>query len=384
MKPKTMMLMVVAVGCGLAASYMTSRLLAERNNQPPPDEKVTILVAKQKISPWVPLKEPEKFFELKEVPKEVANDKCLKSFDQLKDQRLKTVLTEGKFVTTDDLLNKDQMGLSGQLLPGQRAIALKVNAETLVGGFIQPGARVDVVSTMRGGATDSNAQTILQDMLVLAVDTTSTRDAERPTIIGSTVTLAAKPEECQKLSLAQAMGELRLTLRAVEDHNAPRLRETKVADLSKPARDAGDPVDDEKTGGGTRVVATVPTVPGGLMAPTALKGPKPTAKPDPVKTGPVKPEPVKTEPVKPEPEKPAVVAKPKKHRLKIVNGEYTQTAVFVWDDAEGWKKGRLGQNPDDDDDPPPDRPRKAPSKASKKQPEAVPAPAPVAPDGPIG
>ena len=32
MKPKTLILMVVAVTCGLGASYMTSRLLAERGN----------------------------------------------------------------------------------------------------------------------------------------------------------------------------------------------------------------------------------------------------------------------------------------------------------------------------------------------------------------
>ena len=39
MKPKTMMLMALAVGCGLAASYMTSRLLADRNQQPNDDKK---------------------------------------------------------------------------------------------------------------------------------------------------------------------------------------------------------------------------------------------------------------------------------------------------------------------------------------------------------
>ena len=43
MKPKTMMLMVVAIGCGLGASYMTSRLLAERNNQTQAEATVKVL-----------------------------------------------------------------------------------------------------------------------------------------------------------------------------------------------------------------------------------------------------------------------------------------------------------------------------------------------------
>ena len=48
MKPKTMILMVVAIVCGLGASYMTSRLLAERGEAPAAEQKkVTVLVAKK-------------------------------------------------------------------------------------------------------------------------------------------------------------------------------------------------------------------------------------------------------------------------------------------------------------------------------------------------
>src|SRR2546430_8010546 len=40
---RSMILMVVAVGCGLAASYMTSKLLADRREPPPVEEKIKIL-----------------------------------------------------------------------------------------------------------------------------------------------------------------------------------------------------------------------------------------------------------------------------------------------------------------------------------------------------
>src|SRR5947209_418121 len=162
MKPKTLVLMVVAVGCGLAASYMTSRLLAERNKEQPTEAKVKVLVAKQKISPWVPIKEPEKFFVEKEVPESVAPKKALKSFEEVKDQKLCKVVNEESIVTTDDLLNKDQASLAHLMKPGQRAIALKVNAESLAGGFVLPGTHVDVVSTLRGGS-EAETKTILQD-----------------------------------------------------------------------------------------------------------------------------------------------------------------------------------------------------------------------------
>ena len=63
MKSKTMILMVIAIVCGLGASYMTSRLLAERN------EKVIVLVPKQKLSQWTHIKEPETMFEEREILK---------------------------------------------------------------------------------------------------------------------------------------------------------------------------------------------------------------------------------------------------------------------------------------------------------------------------
>ena len=51
MKSKTLILLVVAIVCGLAASYMTSQLLAERNNTGPEqtEEKIQILVAKKNL-----------------------------------------------------------------------------------------------------------------------------------------------------------------------------------------------------------------------------------------------------------------------------------------------------------------------------------------------
>jgi len=90
MKPKTLILMVVAVGCGLAASFMTSKLLADRREQPPPEEKIKLLVTKTKVPKGTVLKEPEKFFEIRERSKDdEPKEKYSPSFAQLKDKRLK-------------------------------------------------------------------------------------------------------------------------------------------------------------------------------------------------------------------------------------------------------------------------------------------------------
>ena len=57
---------VPAASCGLVASYMTSKLLAERKD-PPPVETVNVVVATTKVPKFTQLKEPEKFFSIKEL-----------------------------------------------------------------------------------------------------------------------------------------------------------------------------------------------------------------------------------------------------------------------------------------------------------------------------
>lgn len=240
MKPKTMILMVVAIGCGLGASYMTSRLLAERNQQPEAEPTVPVLVAKARVPGWQPVKEPEKFFEIKPYPQSVTPRRAIGTFEEVKGQRLNKPLDEGKPVTQDDLLTKEQADLATQLQPGQRAIAIKVTTESLVGGFVLPGSRVDVVHTTRG--QDSTAKILLQNMLVLAVDTQDQRNPEQKSIMGQTVTLAATPEESTRLSLASSNGELRLLLKSNQDNKRTWAVSVTSKDLDKPLiGGTGDP-----------------------------------------------------------------------------------------------------------------------------------------------
>jgi Flp pilus assembly protein CpaB len=86
-----MILMVVAVGCGLAASYMTSQLLAERNNgQEEQQEKVKVLVAKVNLEMGLLIKDPKQYFKEKTYTKGDKPTKALtdQDYEQLKDRRL--------------------------------------------------------------------------------------------------------------------------------------------------------------------------------------------------------------------------------------------------------------------------------------------------------
>jgi len=216
MKPKTMILMVVAVACGLGASFMTSRYLkAARAPQDQSEPTVPVLVAKTAVPSWTAMKEPEKLFEVKQMPQSAAPKNPISDPADIKDQRLKTLLVEGTALSKDHLLSKEQNSLADQLAPGQRAMAIKVNTESAAAGFVLPGTRVDILWTIRG--QEAASEIILQSVLVLAVDANDTRTAEQRNVLGQTVTMALTPEEAAGVTLASSLGELRLLLKSQGD-----------------------------------------------------------------------------------------------------------------------------------------------------------------------
>lgn len=225
MKPKTIILMSIAILCGLGASYMTTRLLNER--QPSEQEKVKIFVAKKSLNMGDPVKNPEDMFEEKEFVKDteprnaiVSLDKA--SWEKLKDKMMKRSLRAGDFLTDEDMLGKDDKNAGSMqvmLPPGFRAIGIRVSLEDIAAGFAaMPMSRVDIISTVRRGDDKSTySQMLLEDVLVVAADTQMSRNETGTAMPASVVTVAVKPEDALRISLAKQMGQLSLVLRKLND-----------------------------------------------------------------------------------------------------------------------------------------------------------------------
>jgi len=212
MKSKTFVMMFVAIGCGLVAAYLTARLTAKGTSQ----NTVPVLVAKEKIKAGDVIKDPEKLFIEMNYPAG-STPNAISSFESLKNKIVNKGLQPGQWLTPDDL--STNFGID--LPKGFYAMAVKVDASSAAGGFILPRSRVNVVATIRNRTnTGETAKvvTVLQDVLVLAVDQQSIRPEDKLAVNTlSTATLAVKPSESQRLTLAQGLGELRLVLRAHDD-----------------------------------------------------------------------------------------------------------------------------------------------------------------------
>lgn len=126
--------------------------------------------------------------------------------------------------------------LAAALTPGKRAIAIRVNAQSMAGGFVTPGDFVDIILTYNyrlfwSGDEDmeqyarniinSNidtlaSETILQNIKVLAVDQTARRKDDKIKV-GKTVTIEVDTQQAEMLAVASDMGDLSLSLRGIGD-----------------------------------------------------------------------------------------------------------------------------------------------------------------------
>lgn len=220
MKPKTLVLMVVAVTCGLGASYMTSRLLADRQTEDV--EKTPILVAKRQLDNGSPIKVPQDVFEEKLYVKGEEPRDAIFKYEDLKGRILKRTLRQGDFIRPDDMLDsKDPQSVFSANLPeGFRAVGQRVSLETTAAGFATlPHSRVDIVQTVRRGDDKSSySKIILENVLVLAADQRTQRDEGGNAMPAGIVTFALSPEDALKLSLSREVGSLSLLLRKFNDN----------------------------------------------------------------------------------------------------------------------------------------------------------------------
>lgn len=136
-------------------------------------------------------------------------------------------LGAGEPVTAQKVIKADGAGfLAAVLTPGKRAVGVKLSPERSAGGFVLPNDRVDVVMTRKlangaDGVPTFAVSTVLRDVRVLAIDQTSQEEGDSKSIVGKTATLELSSQQAEILSLAEAMGDLSLSLRSLTQSDKP-------------------------------------------------------------------------------------------------------------------------------------------------------------------
>jgi pilus assembly protein CpaB len=137
-------------------------------------------------------------------------------------------MVDGEPITDRRVVRPGDRGfLAAMLASGHRALSVPVNAASGISGLIFPGDRVDVIlsHTIQEDGAGANqrkaSETVLSDIRVLALDQ-RTDDVDGERVVAKTATLEVDPKEAEKLSLAQKLGDLSLSLRPIARDGDPK------------------------------------------------------------------------------------------------------------------------------------------------------------------
>lgn len=261
MRPKSLLLLGLALGCGLVASIGISQVM-DRNGMPKAAaETVPIYIALHNINLGDPIEAG--MLSLEEWPKDKVPRGAISKLEDLEGRRPRTAIIEGEPILEGKLLAPGQIADPIQSIPkGMRLKTIAVNAEKGV-GLLGPGDRVDVQLFVRKdqriGVSAAKSKVILQNVRVFAVDQTVQRspDGSEEKTIAKTVSLMLLPEQASKLTLAEQIGEISLIPRNPDDQEAGAWSEITIDDLLQD----GDMNDRLKEQGRDKDVADAPAAP---------------------------------------------------------------------------------------------------------------------------
>jgi pilus assembly protein CpaB len=233
--------LIIALGAGGIAAYLAS---GSDNKSPPTEtaaqlQTVDVLGAKsdiglgQTVNPddlqwqtWPAATASNSFIRRSERPEATS---------QIAGSIARAPFIAGEPIREPKLVKADGSGFMAAILPtGMRAVSTEISPETGAGGFILPNDRVDVLLTQREKNPDRtgqpdivNAEIILSNVRVLAIDQAPKEKDGQNAVVGKTVTLELKPEQSETLARARQTGTLSLALRSIADLNVVDIREEK-------------------------------------------------------------------------------------------------------------------------------------------------------------
>ena len=249
MQVRALIILLIAVLLGGLAVYLVQNVLA-----PPPEEEVEVVAPGPEMAEVViaatdleigtrlePIMLEVVAFPVDAVPEGAYSS--VQAVMQEEEDRGPVVIRDmrqGEVVLPHRISPPGaRAGLTVKIPEDMRAVTISTDEIQGVAGFVLPGDRVDVLHTTTAGRADGElvTRTLLQNLKVLGVDQKASEDQDDPHVARA-VTLLATPEEAQKITLAQRVGQVKLALRSELDGEELVPRVIRLVDLQTPPPEA--------------------------------------------------------------------------------------------------------------------------------------------------
>lgn len=213
MRAKSLVLLVVALGCGMVAAVGVSKAVMDNGSKETVEASVEIFVAVKDLPHAEPISAEN--VKLEKWPKSRVPEGALYDLAQVEGKFTKQFIFPGEPILERKLTDSRE-GFSTNLPQGYRIFDISGSA-----GYIKPGDHVDILGTFKIGGRNAapESRTVMRNVKVHGINGSSTRDGEKDdkgsksSRGGTTFQLLVKESQLEALTLANSLGELQLNLR---------------------------------------------------------------------------------------------------------------------------------------------------------------------------
>jgi pilus assembly protein CpaB len=225
MRMKSIVLLMLALGCGMIAAIGVKQVLSQdKQVKIAKIETENVLVALEDI-------ERGEFFSPKNVcleqwPKGKAIKGAISDFEAIEGCRARSKIVQGELILEQRLLGKGEWMTATDHIPqGYRVFSLRTGDMSGATQLLNPGDKVDVVAHFRKnpnyGIEEPMTQTVLQGVTVFSVGKDYSSDIgekeDDSKDRSQAISLLVKPEQVEELSLIRELAKVQLVLRSPND-----------------------------------------------------------------------------------------------------------------------------------------------------------------------
>lgn len=220
---------------GVAAAFTARDLLESRaaSAAVPPIATKQVVIAKADLAAGTAIRSDQ--LTTAEWPAQYAPKQAFEQSAPIEGRVPRRAIASGEPVLAPSLHPEGaEAGLVSVIDEKVRAVSVKVDPVIGVAGFVRPGARVDVLATLRRVDREPKlpySKVILQDVAVLAIDQKMETARNGDPEIVSVVTLEVSTKQAEQLIYSAHEGRLQLALRGPGDHEIVKTAAVGVADL---------------------------------------------------------------------------------------------------------------------------------------------------------
>ncbi|MEM8733018.1 MAG: Flp pilus assembly protein CpaB [Planctomycetota bacterium] len=213
MRAKTLILLFVALGCGMIAAVAVSKAVMDNQSGQVEEATSEIFVAAKDLQQAEQIGADD--VKLEKWPQSRIPEGAIFTLDELENKFTKQNIFNGEPILTRKI-NDSRESFSTTLPAGYRIFDIEFNAS-----YIKPGDYVDILGTFRPGGRTAppESRTVMRNVKVHGINGSPTRDSSDEdnapkSVNRSTVfQLLVKESQLEALTLARSEGELQLNLR---------------------------------------------------------------------------------------------------------------------------------------------------------------------------